>query len=107
MKHYRRGQNPKLYTTCMTETHNDDGTVSDNALANAATSMKVIIEDETGEVVQALADATASATGKYYYDGYTIAANATTGKYHYAFRALDGTKGADDEGYFIVEEQIA
>ena len=108
MKHYKRGETPKLYTTCRAETHNSDGTLSDGSLANATTSMKVIIEDESGEVVQALADATASATGLYYYAGYTIATNATTGKYHYSFRAIDGSaKVVDQDGYFIVEAEIA
>jgi len=108
MKHYKRGATPTLYSTCKTETHNSDGSLSDNALANATTSMKVIIESEDGEVVQALADATASATGLYYYKGYTIAADAQLGKYHYEFRAVDGSsKVASEDGYFIVEKQIA
>jgi len=109
MKHYRRGQTPKLYTTCREETHNSDGSLSDGDLANAATSMKVIIETyPDGEIVQALGDATPSATGLYYYTGYTIAASAQTGIYKYAFRAVDGsTKGADAEGYFEVDKEIA
>ena len=108
MEKYKRLETPKLYTTCKTETHNSDGSLSDNALANATTSMKVIIEDPSGEVVQALDDATASATGLYYYAGYTIAADAKTGKYHYEFRATDGSsKVSMEEGYFMVEEQIA
>lgn len=108
MKHYKRGATPKLYTTCRAETHNEDGSLSDGALANAATSMKIIIEScANGEIVQALTTVTASAAGLYPYSGYTIATDAITGKYHYSFRATDlSSKVADKDGYFIVDKEI-
>ena len=108
MEVYKRGENPKLYTTCREETHNDDGTLSDGDLVAVGTSMQCIIEDNNGEVVQALDDASTDDTGKYYYSGYNIAADAKLGIYHYEFRATDGSSQvATDEGYFEVKEQIS
>lgn len=108
MKHYKRGETPKLYTTCREETHNEDGSLSDGDLANAASTMKIIIESSNGEIVQALDTVTASATGLYPYSGYTIATDAITGTYHYSFRATDGSSNAvaDQDGYFIVDKEI-
>ena len=108
MEKYKRLETPKLYATCKTETHNSDGTLTDDSLVSPTTSMKVIIEDPAGEVVQALDDATESDTGLYYYSGYTIASDAKLGIYHYAFRATDGSsKVSIQDGYFKVEAQIS
>jgi hypothetical protein len=107
MKVYSRGENPKLYATCREETHNDDGSLSDGSLANVATSMQVIIMGPDKQVVQALDDATCSATGKYYYAGYQIATNALTGDYTYEFVATDGSaQVTKKQGTFNVVEHI-
>ena len=106
MKTYYRGETPKLWGVVKTEVIDDKGVLSDGVLVNPATSMQIIIRNSVGEIVQPLVDMTPAATGKFYYDGYTIPANARTGLYKYETVAKDGTKVSIGEGVFIVKEQI-
>ena len=107
MEIYRRLETPKLWALIRTQTFSDTGVLVDGSLTNPTTSMKIIIEDSTGTVVQALTDMTPSETGKYYYDGYTIPLDANTGKWNWEAWAASGTKLAADRGSFIVKEQVA
>jgi len=107
METYRRLETPKIWAVIKTQTMGDDGTLSDGSLTDPDTSTKIIIEDGTGTVVQALANMTKSETGKYYYTGYTIAADANCGVYNYEVRATDGSNVSIGRGSFQVEEQIA
>ena len=107
MEIYRRLETPKLWAIVKTQTISDDGILADGDLADPSTSMQIIIEDSTGAVVQALDNMTKDATGKYYYDGYAIPADANLGTWNWEARATAGTKPAIDRGSFIVKEQIA
>lgn len=108
MEIYRRLSTPKLWAVIKTQTISDDGVLADGVLANPSTSTKIIIEDSTGVVVQALTDMTSSGdTGKYYYNGYTIPADAKLGVWNYEVRATAGTLVASIKSSFIVEEQVA
>lgn len=107
MEIYRRLSTPKLWAVVWTQTISDAGVLADGILTNP-TTLQIIIEDSTGTVVQALDDMTPTAeTGKFYYDGYAIPADANTGIWHWEARAASGTKLAIDKGSFIVEEQAA
>ena len=81
--------------------------LTEGDLTDPSSSMKVIIEDKTGEVVQALADMTKDATGKYSYSGYVITSTANLGVWSYECRATSGTTLATARGQFEVKEQAA
>ena len=109
MEKYSRGATPKLYATINKETLNDDGTLSTGALVNPDSSIQVIIEDSTGTVVQVLAAMTQweAATGKYYYQGYTIPAGANKGVWNYEVVATAiGGYVSIGRGSFEVVEQV-
>jgi len=107
METYRRLETPKLYGIVHEETLGDDGSLTDGALVDPVTSFQIIIKDKAGAIVQALDDMVNISTGKYYYAGYTIAADALTGKYEYELRAIDGSSyAAVIRASFNVEEQI-
>lgn len=107
MEIYYRLETPKLWAIVKTQTIGDDGVLSDGVLVVPSTSIQVIIEDSTGTVVQALDDMSRDADGKYYYDGYTIPADANLGVWNWEARATASTKVAIDSGAFIVKEQVA
>jgi len=111
MKVYRRLETPKIYANVYAETISDTGVLTEGALTDASSSMKIIIEDKTGEVVQALADMQKDDDGKYSFptagDEYTISATANLGIYNYECRAASGTKVATGRGSFEVKEQVA
>lgn len=107
LKVYRRLETPKLYANVYEEAISDDGVLSTGDLIDAASSMQIIIEDSTGEVVQALADMDHDATGKYSYAGYAIPSTANTGVWHYECRATSGTTVATGKGVFEVKEEAA
>ena len=111
MQKYIRGETPKLWAAINAETFGDDGTITKGALTDPAGSVKCIIWDCVHEVVQAEADCTKSATGKYYYAGYTIGTTALvsdTKPYEYEIRAVDGSsRKSVKKGYFLVVEHIA
>jgi len=107
MKTFRRLETPKIWAVIKEETISDDGILTDGDLADPATSTKVIIEDSTGTVVQALDDMTKSVTGKYYYKSYTIPADANTGIWEWDVRGTDNTAVSVAHGAFMVEEQVA
>jgi len=107
METFRRLETPKIWAVIMTQTIGDDGTLSDGSLTDPDTSTQVIIEDGTGTVVKALDNMTKSATGKYYYEGYTIATDANAGIYNYEIRATNASKVSVAHGSFRVEEQVA
>ena len=107
MEQYRRLETPKLWAVFGTQTMGDDGTLSGFTLADPDTSVKIIIEDSTGDVVQALDDMTKSDTGKYYYEGYTIPADANTGIWHYECRGTDSDGVSTGRGSFEVLEEVA
>ena len=109
MESYKRLENPRLYVAFYEQVFNDDGTLSDGDLASPTDSIQIIIADPTGTVVQALTAMTVynAETGKYYYDGYTIPADAETGTWHYECRGKSGTKLATGAGNFEVSEEIA
>jgi len=107
METYRRLETPKIWGLVKTQNIDSNGNLSDGSLVDPATSQQIIIEDSSGQIVQALDDMTKSVTGKYYYDGYTIASDALLGTYHYEIRVKDGTKTSVIRGAFKVEEQIA
>jgi len=111
MKVYRRLETPKLYANVYEESISDDGVLSRGDLyTTALSSMQIIIEDKTGDVVQALADmdaGTGDDAGKYTYSGYTIPATANTGTWNYECRANASSKVASGFGSFEVKEQVA
>lgn len=107
METFRRLETPKIWAVIMTQTIGDDGTLADGSLTDPDTSVKVIVEDGTGTVVQALADMVKSATGKYYYESYTIATDANAGIYDYEIRATNAGKVSVIHGSFKVEAQVA
>jgi len=107
MKIYRRLESPKIYANVYAETISDAGVLTEGDLSDPSSSMKVIIEDSTGEVVQALADMTKDATGKYSYSGYPITATDNLGVWAYECRATSGTTVATARGQFEVKEQAA
>ncbi len=104
---YHRLETPLIWAVIMTQTIGNDGALTDGSLTDPSTSIQVIIEDSTGAVVQALADMTKSATGKYYYQGYTIGSAANLGIWDYEIRANDGGYMAVAHGSFKVEQQVA
>jgi hypothetical protein len=106
MKSYRRLETPKLWGLVKAQTIDSDGNLVDGALTDPATSVEIIITDPVGKVVQVLAAMSKDSTGKYYYTGYTIAADALTGVYDYEIRAVDGTQKSIARGSFEVKEQI-
>ena len=107
MESFKRLETPKIWAVIKEQTISDDGVISDSSLTDPATSTQVIIEDAKGSVVQALANMTQDATGKYSYTGYTIAADAEPGIYNYEVRATDNTVISSAYGSFKVEEQVA
>ena len=107
MKTYRRLETPKIYANVYAESISDTGVLSEGDLTDPSSSMKVIIEDSSGDVVQALADMAKSSTGKYYYASYTIPATANLGVWSYECRATSGTTVATGRGQFEVKEQAA
>lgn len=107
METYRRLETPKLWLIIKTQTISDDGVLSDDALTDPDTSIKAIIEDSTSTVVQALDDMVKSETGKYYYQGYTIPADAKTGIWNWEGRGTDTNGVAIGGGSFEVKEQVA
>jgi len=104
---YRRLETPKIYAVVETESIDSDANLSDGDLTDVATSIKIIIANEAGAIVQPLDDMDNDSEGKYHYDGYTIAADALTGTYRYEIRATDTTKVSVVRGKFNVEEQLA
>jgi hypothetical protein len=106
MKTYRRLETPKLWATVKTQVMSDDAVLSDGVLTTP-TTIQIVIEDSTGTVVQALADMTASETGKYYYAGYTIPSTANLGVWNYEARATITSTVATGRGSFMVEDQVA
>ena len=107
MNSYRRLETPEFWGLVKLQTIDSDGNLVDGALTDPTTSIEIIITDPVGKVVQALAAMSKYSTGKYYYTGYTIAADALTGVYDYEIRAADGTKKSIARGSFRVEEQLA
>lgn len=107
MKVYRRLETPKIYANVYAESISDTGVLAEGALTDPSSSMKIIIEDSTGDVVQALADMTKDSTGKYSYASYTITATANLGVWNYECRATSGTTVATARGSFEVREQAA
>jgi len=106
MKTYRRLETPKLYANVYLQVISDGGILSDGALTAPASSIKIIIEDSTGTVVQALADMSGD-SGKYSYASYTIPADANLGTWHWEARATSGSTVATGRSSFIVEEEVA
>ena len=104
---FRRLETPKIWAVIMTQTISDDGVLADGSLTDPTTSTKVIIEDSSGAVVQALADMTKDATGKYSYNSYTIPSDANTGIWHYEVRGTDNTVVSTEHGAFVVKEEVA
>jgi len=107
LKVYRRLETPKIYANVYAETISDAGVLTEGDLTDPSSSMKIIIEDRTGEVVQALADMTKDDTGKYSYSGYVITATDNLGVWSYECRATSGTTVATGRGSFEVKEQAA
>jgi len=109
MKQYHQLETPVLYAVVMLQVLEDDGSLSDGALVDAATSIQIIIEDPNGTVVQALTDMSKvdAITGKYVYSGYVIPTNSPIGKFNYEVRAKDGVKTATARGSFEVIGEIA
>ena len=112
MKVYRRLETPMIFCNVYALTMSDTGVLTQGALSDAGSSMKIIIEDNTGEVVEALADMVKDATGKYSYGGtdaasYTITATDNIGVWNYECRATNGTRVATARGSFEVKEQVA
>lgn len=110
LKVYRRLETPKIYANVYEETMSDAGVLELGDLYTLDLSnIKIIIEDSTGEVVQALADMTAASpnTGKYTYSGHTISATANLGIWSYECRANASGKVATGRGSFEVKEQAA
>lgn len=104
---YHRLETPKLYAVFLTQTLSDAGVLSDGSLADPDTSIKAIIEDSTGTVVQALDDMTKDATGKYSYVGYTIPSTANLGVWDWEARGTDAAGVSTGRSSFIVEEEVA
>jgi len=104
---YQRLESPKLYANFLTQTISDAGVLSDGSLADPDTTIKAIIEDSTGTVVQALANMTKDATGKYSYAGYTIPSSAKTGVWNWEARGDDTGGMSIGRSSFIVEEEVA
>ena len=107
MRTYYRLETPKIYANVYLQVISDDAVLSDGALTTPSTSIQVIIEDSTGTEVQALADMTEDATGKYSYAGYTIPSTANLGTWNYEVRATSGTTVATGRGSFIVADHVA
>ena len=107
MKIYRRLETPKIYANVYEETIDADGVLSVGDLTDPTSSMKIIIEDSTGVVVETLADMDNPSTGKYSYSAYTIPVDAHTGEWNYECRATSGTSVATGRGSFEVKEQVA
>jgi len=110
MKVYRRGETPKIYANVYEESMSDDGVLSRGDLyTSELSSIQVIIEDSTGEVVEALDAMTAASpnTGKYTYSDHTISATANLGIWSYECRANASGKIATGRGQFEVKEQAA
>ena len=106
METYYRGETPKLFAVFKTQTISDDGVVSDSSLDDPDTSIKIIIEDNTGDVVQALTNMDKDSTGKYSYSGYTIPVTANCGIWKYECRGTDATKVCTGRGSFEVKEEV-
>ena len=104
---YHRLETPKIWAAFGTQTFGDDGTLSGFTLDDPDTSIQIIIEDSTGTVVQALTDMTKSATGKYYYQCYTIPSTANLGIWNYDCVGTDASGVSIGGGSFEVVEQVA
>ena len=107
MKQYRPLETPKLYAIVKEEEIDDDGNLSDGSLADPITSIEIIIENPVGEVIQILTSMNKTDTGKYYYDGYTLASDAMLGQYKYGVRAIDEAKTKIANGYFEVVRGVS
>ena len=107
MKTYHILETPKLYAIFWTEAISDLGVLSNNALDSPDTTIKIIIEDSTGTVVQALDDMAEDSTGKFSYIGYTIANGAATGIWHYNVVGTDTDGVSIGKGSFEVLEEVA
>lgn len=112
MKIYRRLETPKLYANVYLQVISDEGVLSDGALNTAYSSMQIFIEDSTGTLLaidgaNTYAGMTEDTTGKYYYAGYTIPADANLGTWNWEARATSGTTVATGRSSFLVEEQVA
>lgn len=106
MHTYYRLETPKLWAFVNKEVPDEDGVLIEGDLTDPD-SVQIIIENSVGKVVQELADMSPYSKGIYFYDGYTIPANAKTGKWNWAARGKDGIKVGTGRSSFIVEEQVA
>lgn len=110
MKTYRRGETPKIYANIYAESIDANGVLSQGALADPSSSVKIIIEDSSGEVVQALADMNKDDTGKYSYGVagayYTIPVTANWGQWNYDVVATSGNLVTKMRGSFEVVEEV-
>jgi len=107
METYYRLETPKLYAVFLTQTLSDAGVLSDGSLADPDTTIKIIIEDSTGTVVQALDNMDNDATGKYSYIGYTIPSTANLGVWNWEARGTDTGGVSIGRSSFIVEKEVA
>ena len=107
MEIFRRLETPKLYAVFIAQTISDAGVLTDGSLTSPTTSTKAIIWDSTEVVVQALADMTEDATGKFSYKGYAITAAAELGVWHWEARGTSSSDVSIYRGSFEVKEQIA
>jgi hypothetical protein len=109
LKVYRRGETPKIYANVYAETMDAYGVLQQGALTSP-TTMQVIIEDSTGDVVQALANMYEDATGKFTYGVgttyYTIPVTANAGIWHYDIVATTSSIVTKARGAFEVIEEV-
>ena len=105
MEIYHRLETPKLWAVIKEQTISDDAVLIDGDLA-IPDSVQIIIEDSVGKVIQELTDMSTDDRGKYYYNGYTLPANAKLGVWNWEVRAAEGTKIGTGRSSFIVKEQV-
>lgn len=109
LKVYKRGETPKIYANFYAETMDAYGVLQEGALTDPST-VQIIIEDSTGDVVQALANMYKDSTGKYTYGVgttyYTIPTTANIGVWHYDIVATTSSIVTKKRGSFKVIEEV-